>query len=159
MARLILGMVVSDKNDKSIVVMVTSAKTHPVYKKRYSVSKKLMAHDEKNEAKTGDKVIIRESRPLSARKHFVLEKIVDKARIGYKETDVTADVPIEELTKKQQPQPKLKAKSPESRVQSPEETGQKPVDSRQATVKDKQNAKPASKDQLSEKSSPKESKK
>lgn len=93
MARLITGIVTSDKADKTIVVTTTTRQTHPLYKKQYSVSKKIMAHDEKNEAKIGDKVVIAESRPLSAHKRFSLKKIVDKAHAGFVEADAIADVP------------------------------------------------------------------
>ena len=61
MARTLTGEVSSDKGDKTIVVKIQTRKTHPIYKKQYSVTKKFMAHDEKNEAHTGDKVQISES--------------------------------------------------------------------------------------------------
>lgn len=96
MKRIITGKVVSDKGDKTIVVRVEMSKTHPLYKKRYSRNRQFMAHDEKNEAKVGDLVMIRESRPLSARKKFTLEKIVEHAQAGFEATE--ADVP-EEVTK------------------------------------------------------------
>lgn len=96
MARLLTGRVVSDKNNKTIVISVATRKTHPIYKKQYTINRKFMAHDESNEAKVGDLVIIRESRPLSARKRFILDKISEKAGIGFKEADATADVPQEE---------------------------------------------------------------
>lgn len=95
MARLLAGRVTSDKNHKTIVISVATRKTHPIYKKQYTVNRKFMAHDEKNEAKAGDLVIIRECRPRSARKRFTLLKITEKAEIGFKETDATADVPQE----------------------------------------------------------------
>lgn len=100
MARTIQGVVSSDKADKTIVVTVARRKTHPVYKKQYSRSTKFMAHDEANEAKTGDTVIIRENKPLSRRKRFVLDKIVERAHAGFIEMDATADVPLEEPTEK-----------------------------------------------------------
>jgi small subunit ribosomal protein S17 len=81
MAKSIVGVVSSDKTDKTIVVTVHTRKTHPLYKKQYMVSSKFMAHDEKNEAKKGDKVVITESRPISARKRFVLTEIVDKPKL------------------------------------------------------------------------------
>lgn len=81
MARTIIGTVSSDKPDKSIVVTVQTRKTHPLYKKQYTVSTKFMAHDEKNEAKSGDKVAIVETRPLSARKRFILSKIIERPLI------------------------------------------------------------------------------
>ena len=78
MARTIIGVVSSDKTDKTIVVTVQTRKTHPLYRKQYTVHTKFMAHDEKNEAQTGDKVSIVETRPISARKHFKLERIIEK---------------------------------------------------------------------------------
>ena len=62
------GTVVSDKMDKTITVMVETKKTHPLYGKRVKYSKKFKAHDENNEARIGDKVVIMETRPLSATK-------------------------------------------------------------------------------------------
>lgn len=76
MAKSLVGVVSSDKGDKTIVVTVSVRKTHPLYKKQYTSSKKFMVHDPKNEAHVGDKVIIEETRPLSARKRFILKKIV-----------------------------------------------------------------------------------
>lgn len=78
MAKTLVGVVVSDKADKSIVVKVVTRKTHPIYKKQYSVSAKFMAHDEKNEAQTGDKVSIIETRPLSARKRYILKTVIER---------------------------------------------------------------------------------
>ena len=69
------GVVVSDKNDKTVVVKVDRTKLDPKYGKRYIVSKKFQAHDEKNEYKVGDVVIIVESRPVSRHKRWrVLSK-------------------------------------------------------------------------------------
>jgi small subunit ribosomal protein S17 len=78
MSKTIIGIVSSNKTDKTIVVTVQSQKTHPIYRKQYSVSKKFMAHDEKNEAQVGDKVAIVETRPLSARKRHTLDRIIEK---------------------------------------------------------------------------------
>ncbi|MBN2540928.1 MAG: 30S ribosomal protein S17 [Bacilli bacterium] len=72
------GTVVSDKNDKTITVLVTTYKKHPLYSKRVISSKKFRAHDEKNEAHTGDVVRITESRPLSKTKRFRLIEIVEQ---------------------------------------------------------------------------------
>ncbi len=70
------GEIVSDAMDKTVVVLVNRYKKHPKYKKYISVSKKYKAHDEKNEYKKGDKVVIEECRPISKDKHFrVAEKI------------------------------------------------------------------------------------
>ena len=72
------GTVVSDLNDKTITVLVTTYKKHPLYSKRVISSKKFRAHDEKNEANTGDIVKITECRPLSRTKRFRLLEIVEK---------------------------------------------------------------------------------
>ncbi|MGH7192120.1 MAG: 30S ribosomal protein S17 [Candidatus Saccharimonadales bacterium] len=78
MARQLIGTVSSSKGDKTIVVTVHERKTHPLYKKQYTVSKKFIAHDDKNEAEVGDKVAIVETRPVSRRKHHRLERIIEK---------------------------------------------------------------------------------
>ena len=75
------GTVVSDAMDKTITVVVETKKTHPLYGKRVKYSKKLIAHDEKNEAHVGDRVEIMETRPLSATKRFRLVSIIEKARV------------------------------------------------------------------------------
>jgi small subunit ribosomal protein S17 len=105
MARTIIGTVSSSKGDKTIVVTVQTRKTHPLYRKQYTVSTKFMAHDEKNEAQTGDKVAIVETRPLSARKHHILSRIIEKpalredslvlTKATAKEAKVKADKPAE----------------------------------------------------------------
>lgn len=78
--RVLNGVVVSDKMDKTIVVRVGRLTVHPVFKKRIRVFKKLKAHDEKNEAKKGDSVRIRESRPRSRDKRWTLAKVTEKAK-------------------------------------------------------------------------------
>jgi len=75
------GTVVSDKMDKTIVVEVQTYKKDPLYGKRVRYSKRFKAHDEKNEAKVGDRVRIMETRPLSKDKRWRLVKIVEKAVI------------------------------------------------------------------------------
>ncbi len=85
MAKTLTGVVSSNKADKTIVVTVATRKTHPIYKKQYTSSKKFIAHDEKNEAHSGDTVVIAETRPLSARKRHALVKIVERAGVEYKE--------------------------------------------------------------------------
>ncbi len=74
------GIVVSDVNDKTIVVEVSSRKPHPVYKKMMTTTKKFHAHDENNEAGIGDTVTIMETRPLSKKKRWRLVEIVEKAK-------------------------------------------------------------------------------
>lgn len=87
MAKKIFGIVSSKKTDKTIVVTEHVRLTHPLYRKQYTVTKKFMAHDQNNEANEGDKVVIVECRPLSARKHFTLERVIEKAGIKHVETD------------------------------------------------------------------------
>lgn len=74
-----MGTVSSDKMEKTITVSVETVKQHPLYKKTIRTSKKYMAHDENNEAKTGDVVKIMETRPLSKSKRWRLVEIVRKA--------------------------------------------------------------------------------
>ena len=74
------GVVVSDANDKTIVVQIKERKPHPVYGKMITSTKKFHAHDEKNEAGIGDTVRIMETRPLSKLKRWRLLKIVEKAK-------------------------------------------------------------------------------
>lgn len=74
------GVVVSDKMEKTIVVKVTSRKLHSLYKKYLTRSKKLKAHDEKNEAHTGDTVRVVESRPLSKEKRWNLVEVIERAK-------------------------------------------------------------------------------
>jgi small subunit ribosomal protein S17 len=78
--RILQGVVVSDKNDKTIVVKVERRLRHPVFKKTVRVSKKYHAHDEKNEAKTGEIVRIQETRPLSKQKRWALVEKVDASK-------------------------------------------------------------------------------
>lgn len=70
--RTLKGVVVSDKMDKTIVVLVERLKKHPKYKKYYKVRKKYKAHDSENKYKVGDEVIIEECRPISKEKHWVV---------------------------------------------------------------------------------------
>ena len=74
------GVVVSDANDKTIVVAVEERKPHPIYKKMITSTKKFHAHDENNEAGVGDTVTIMETRPLSKMKRWRLLDIVEKAK-------------------------------------------------------------------------------
>ncbi|CAM2066182.1 30S ribosomal protein S17 [Sulfidibacter corallicola] len=73
-----VGIVVSDKMDKTIVVRVEQKYTHPLYKRTVKKSKKFKAHDEAGTAKTGDRVEIIESRPLSKSKTWRLVRVLDK---------------------------------------------------------------------------------
>jgi small subunit ribosomal protein S17 len=75
-----VGKVVSNKMQKSIVVSIERRVAHPIYKKYFKKTTKLMAHDEKNEAHIGDIVKIMETRPLSRSKRWRLVEIVEKAK-------------------------------------------------------------------------------
>ena len=97
MARTIIGTVSSSKSDKTIVVTVQTRKTHPLYRKQYTVHTKFMAHDEKNEAQTGDKVAIVETKPLSARKRFMLSRIIEKPVLRDDTLDIIKAVEPEEV--------------------------------------------------------------
>ena len=76
-----IGVVASDKMDKTVVVRVENRTRHPLYGKITTTSKRYKAHDENNEAHVGDFVEIMETRPLSATKRFRLVSIVEKARV------------------------------------------------------------------------------
>ena len=73
-----IGVVVSDKMDKTVVVQVERRVSHPLYKKIVKKRKKFYAHDEKNECKTGDLVKIVETRPLSRLKRWKVSEIMEK---------------------------------------------------------------------------------
>ena len=79
MAKTLTGIVTSDKADKTIVITVTSRETHPLYGKQYTVSRKYAAHDEKNEAHVGDRVTIKETRPISKSKSFTLVRVDERS--------------------------------------------------------------------------------
>jgi small subunit ribosomal protein S17 len=74
-----IGVVISDKMQKSVVVAVERQVRHGMYGKTQRRTSTFLAHDEKNEAKTGDKVAIVESRPLSRRKRWSVTRVVQKA--------------------------------------------------------------------------------
>ena len=103
MAKTFVGTVSSAASDKTIVVTVNSSKTHPLYHKQYTVSKKFMAHDEQNEAQVGDRVRILETKPLSKRKRFTLKRIIEKAAIQHVEAEVPAEVAAVMETPKEAP--------------------------------------------------------
>ncbi len=107
MSKSLIGSVSSDSVNKTIVVSVQTRKTHPLYRKQYVVSKKFMAHDEQNEAKLGDRVEIVETRPLSARKHHILQRVVERAAVIHKE-----EAPV--LPEKVAPKPRVRAQKEET---------------------------------------------
>jgi len=75
-----IGLVKSDKMEKSIVVSIETLTLHPLYKKYVKRSKKVKAHDEKNEAKQGDRVRVIECRPISKEKCWKLVEIIERAK-------------------------------------------------------------------------------
>ena len=116
MAKSITGVVSSDKADKTIVVLVHERKTHPLYRKQYTVSKKFMSHDANNEAQPGDKVAIVETRPISSRKHHKLDRIIEKPALRADSLAVTKTVEPEK------PVSKAKAEKDEAEAETSEET-------------------------------------
>lgn len=78
MARQLTGTVVSDSQDKTVVVKTVRRVTHPIYRKQYNISKRYQIHDEKNEAQVGDIVSFTETRPISKTKSFKLEAIIER---------------------------------------------------------------------------------
>jgi small subunit ribosomal protein S17 len=76
-----IGMVVSDKMQKTIVVQIERLAKHPRYKRTIKRTKKYKVHDERNEAKIGDTVRIRETRPLSKDKYHAMVEIVERAKV------------------------------------------------------------------------------
>lgn len=118
MARQLIGIVTSTKGDKTIVVTVQTRKTHPLYRKQYTVHKKFMAHDAKNEAEAGDKVAIVETKPLSARKRHVLDRIVEKPKLredtlAVSKSEDTGKKPVKPK-KDEEEEPKVEAKPKET---------------------------------------------
>ena len=79
MAHTLIGIVSSDKRDKTITVSITNRETHPLYRKQFTKTRKYTAHDEKNEAHVGDKVEITSCRPLSKTKSYKLVKVLEKS--------------------------------------------------------------------------------
>ena len=105
--RSIQGVVVSDKNDKTIVVLVETHKKHAKYGKRVKYRNKYYAHDENNEAKVGDTVTIMGTRKLSATKRFRLVSIDKTAELSVKEAEkelkeeiLTGEIATAEVEKK-----------------------------------------------------------
>lgn len=76
----LVGVITSDKMDKTVVVAVTTTKRHPVYGKVMRRVKKYKAHDESNDCHIGDRVQIIESRPISRHKRFVVTSILERAK-------------------------------------------------------------------------------
>lgn len=86
--RKLKGTIISDKMKKTVVVRVDSLKKHPKYLKYYRTSKKFKAHDEKGEFKSGDEVVIEESRPLSKDKRWKVIELVKRKAV--EDTDIVS---------------------------------------------------------------------
>jgi small subunit ribosomal protein S17 len=101
-SRKITGRVVSAAADKTIVVEQTTRETHPLYGKRFTRSKKFHAHDEKNIAKNGDKVVIEEVKPISRTKTWNLVEVVERGHdvVELKENDIVAEMDAKVEAKK-----------------------------------------------------------
>ena len=123
--RTVQGVVVSDKNDKTIVVLVETHKRHAKYGKRVKYGKKYYAHDENNEAKNGDTVTIMETRPLSATKRFRLVSIDKKAELSVKEAEAELKEEILEA-KVEEEAPEAEEQKVEE-VEAPVEEAEKPA--------------------------------
>lgn len=113
MAKSIIGLVSSIAGNKSIVITTHWRKTHPIYKKQYKVSAKYMAHDESNETRVGDKVIIEESKPISARKRYILKEVIQKAELTEEDKAIFKK---EESTEEIIPMKKQEVKKPEAKA-------------------------------------------
>ena len=110
MAQKIIGVVSSDKRDKTITVTVASRETHPLYRKQYTKTRKYTAHDEKNEAAAGDRVEIEACRPYSKTVSYNLVRIIEKGKgkIELKEEEV---IPEKETKMTEQRSEDAKAQS------------------------------------------------
>ena len=78
MARKLEGTVVADKAEKTVTVAIDIVKSHPVYRKQYKQTKKYLVHDEKSDANIGDWVSIVETRPISKRKRWKLDEVLER---------------------------------------------------------------------------------
>ena len=141
------GVVVSDKMNKTIVVEVETHKRHPKYAKRIKYSNKYYAHDEKNEAKTGDVVTIMGCRPLSALKRFRLVSIDKKHQESIKEVleaekameEQAEEVVAEETKVEEAPVVEEQPKVEEAKVE------EKPAEEKKPAAKKAPAKKPAAK--------------
>ena len=124
--RAIQGVVASDKNDKTIVVLVETHKRHSKYGKRVKYGKKYYAHDENNEAKVGDTVTIMETRKLSATKRFRLVSIDKKAELSVKEAE--AELKEEAI----EAEAAAEAAKPEEAPQAEEAPAEEPKEEKEA---------------------------
>jgi len=85
-SKVLVGEVVSDKMDKTVVVKIERRMAHPLYGKTITKRKKVKAHDERNECKIGDLVKIQETRPLSKEKRWRVIEILKREQVGHDST-------------------------------------------------------------------------
>jgi small subunit ribosomal protein S17 len=116
MARKLTGIVTSDVQDKTITVAVSRSVTHPVYGKRYSVTKKFAVHDQDNKAHVGDKVEITEVRPISKRKSFTLSRVIETGHAAdeLKDEEVVVAAPKTKAQPKTEGQAEVEATEKEA---------------------------------------------
>ncbi len=86
------GIVVSAKNDKTIIVLVHTKKMHPILKKTYRTSKKFHAHDEKNKCQEGDEVIILETKPISKNKCWTISQILKRDGVEFNQEQTETEI-------------------------------------------------------------------
>lgn len=113
MAHTLVGIVTSDKRDKTITVSITSRETHPLYRKQYTKTRKYTAHDAKNEARVGDKVEITACRPLSKTKAYTLVKIIERSRgsVELKENILVAPIEATNATSRETSESSISSKT------------------------------------------------
>ena len=122
MAHTLIGTVTSDKRDKTITVSIANRETHPLYRKQFTKTRKYTAHDEKNEAKVGDRVQIAMTRPISKTKAYTLVKIIEKSRGT---VELKEDVTIVKEEKKVGADAEAKAKKAEAAAKAAEAEAEK----------------------------------
>ena len=126
MAHTLIGVVTSEKRDKTITVSIVNRETHPLYRKQYTKTRKYTAHDEKNEAHVGDRVQIAMCRPMSKTKAYTLVKVIEKARgtVELKEDVNKAyeaeKIGADEIAKRKKAEEAEKAEEPEEAKESEE---------------------------------------
>lgn len=125
MAKSLIGTVSSNAADKTIVITVHTRKTHPLYKKQYTVTSKYMAHDEKNECRIGDMVSIVETKPLSARKRYTLDNIIEKAVLAKEDREIIEKAESEERAKEKALAREEKKKAKAAEVEATDKTDKK----------------------------------
>ena len=113
----LIGIVTADVQNKTITVAVSRSVTHPVYGKRYTVTKKFAVHDEKNTAHVGDKVEMIETRPISRNKSWKLSKILETGHAAEELKDEAA-----ELIEKEAPKAKVEKTDQPAPTDTPKPT-------------------------------------